>query len=323
MFVQAEKATSGDKVRVISGKALKKWNDITPLSAQVLANDNSGAKNAKIVKLVYGTTKPISAATDDSYGYVVETPTRITNSNGDKVWQYVIWNGTKNVTAFEDESTKHADKGDFVKYNVVSDTEIEDLTNSLSGSYAAVTVVDGKKIDVKLADGTTKSALEIDNEDTNVVYVNTKDTKGVEGGAISEADEPTSGNYTMNVYVVGYANDGDTIDAIFVDVNNKMESDDLEYAAEADADADTKTVGTITYTLTVPTTSAAEGENVTVKVAPSAEVTAEAAATITVKCNETGKTKTITFAAGDTTTGKTVTFTQEAYVTSYSIVDAD
>ena len=319
VFVQAPNATAGDKVKVISGKALKKWNDTRSLYAQVLANDNNGAKNAKVIKLVYTADKSISAATDDSYGYVVETPTRITNSNGDKVWQYVIWNGTKNVTAFEDESNPHAYKGDFVKYNVVSDTEIEDLTNSLSGSYAAVTVVDGKKIDVKLADGNTKSALEIDNEDTNVVYVNTKDTKGVEGGAISEADEPTSGNYTMNVYVVGYANDGDTIDAIFVDVNNKMENDSVTYTATT-ADPTEVTVDSVKYTLSIPaSTKVAEGKSVTVTVTPAAAVTAEAGAKIVVKCNETGKTKTISFAKGDSI-AKTATFTQEAYNTTYSIV---
>ena len=322
VFVQAPGYTGdGDKVKVITGKALKKWSDST-VYAQVLANDNNGAKNAKVVSVLYTNDKSISAASDDSYGYVVETPTRITNSDGDKVWQYEIWNGSKKVTVFEDSSTAHAEKGHFVKYNVVSDNEIEDLKDLNTtnvGSYAAVTVVDGKKIDVKLAGGTTvKSALEIDSEDTNVVYVNTKDTKGVEGGSVAEADEPTTGNYTMNVYIVGYANDGDTIDALFVDVNNKMEDDNLKYSAAVGADTTVIADG-VTYTLTVETASVAEGKAITVKVAPSTAVTAEAGAKIVVKCNETGKTQTISFAKGDSA-AKTATFAQEAYATTYSIV---
>ena len=321
VFVQAPKYTGdGDKVKVITGKALKKWSDST-VYAQVLANDNNGAKNAKVVSVLYTNDKSISAASDDSYGYVVETPTRITNSDGDKVWQYEIWNGSKKVTVFEDSSTAHAEKGHFVQYNVVSDNEIEDLKDLNTkniGSYAAVTVVDGKKIDVKLAGGTVKSALEIDSEDTNVVYVNTKDTKGVEGGSVAEADEPTTGNYTMNVYIVGYANDGDTIDALFVDVNNKMEDDNLKYSAKAGADA-AVTAGSVSYSLSVAPATAAEGEKVTVTVKAGAAVTADT--TLTVKCNETGKTQTVTFAK-DAVSGatQTATFAQEAYATTYSFV---
>ena len=322
VYVQTTNAAAtGDKVKVITGKALKKWADTTGLYAQVLANETNGAKNAKVVSIVYNAAS-ISSASDDSYGFVTATPVRVTNTDGDKVWQYEIWNGSKKVTVFEDSSTAHAEKGHFVKYNVVSDNEIEDLKDLNTtnvGSYAAVTVVDGKKIDVKLAGGTTvKSALEIDSEDTNVVYVNTKDTKGVEGGSVAEADEPTTGNYTMNVYIVGYANDGDTIDALFVDVNNKMEDDNLKYSAAVGADTTVIADG-VTYTLTVETASVAEGKAITVKVAPSTAVTAEAGAKIVVKCNETGKTQTISFAKGDSA-AKTATFAQEAYATTYSIV---
>ena len=320
VYVQTTNASAtGDKVKVITGKALKKWDDTTGLYAQVLANESNGAKNAKVVSVVYNATS-ISSASDDSYGYVVETPNRITNSDGDKVWQYVIWDGSKNITVFEDETTKSADKGDFIKYNVVSDTEVEDIDNSLVGGYAAVTAIDGKKIDVKLANGDTKTALELDNEDTNVIYVNTKDTKGVEGGKVALADEPTDGNYTMNVYVVRDAgvNNGDTLDAIFVDVNNKMEDDNLKYGAAVGTDT-TVTADGVTYTLSVETASVAEGKTVTVKVTPSTAVTAEAGAKIVVKCNETGKTQTISFAKDDNK-AKTATFTQEAYNTTYSIV---
>jgi hypothetical protein len=77
---------------------------------------------------------------DDSYGFVTATPVRVTNTDGDKVWQYEIWNGSKTITVFEDKTSQSADKGEFIQYNVVSDTEIEDIQNNI-GSYDAVTAI--------------------------------------------------------------------------------------------------------------------------------------------------------------------------------------
>ena len=72
--------------------------------------------------------------------------------------------------------------------------------------------------------------------------------------------------------------------------------------------AATQKIGNITYTVAVKASPVALGKNV------------ETDATVTVKCNETGATKSVSFANGDTTTAKTITFSQEAYNTTYSIV---
>ena len=93
----------------------------------------------------------------------------------------------------------------------------------------------------------------------------------------------------------------------------------LPYTATTAAPTEV-TVDSVKYTLSIPaSTKVAEGKSVTVTVTPATAVTAEAGAKIVVKCNETGKTKTISFAKGDST-AKTATFTQEAYNTTYSIV---
>ena len=267
VFVQAPNAKAGDKVKVISGKALKKWNDfgesgnsIDNVYAQVLANESNGAKNAKVIKLFYNADKGISSASDNTYGFVTSAPVRVPNGDGDKVWQYEIWNGKTTLTVFEDESTQHAAKGDFIKYSVVSDKEIEDVT-TLTATYAAVTAIDGKNIDVTAIDGTKYTALEIDTEDTNVIYVDTKNTAKAEGGSIQLADEPTTGNYTMNVFVVRDAGiaTGNTLDAIFVDVNNEMKdisitmknptADQLNAALKS---GDVTVTGTVPASVTVP-----------------------------------------------------------------------
>ena len=268
VFVQAPNAAAGDKVKVISGKALKKWNNTSSLYAQVLANESNGAKNAKVIKLFYTATNGISSASDNTYGFVTSAPVRVPNGDGDKVWQYEIWNGKTTLTVFEDESTQHAAKGDFIKYSVVSDKEIEDVT-TLTATYAAVTAIDGKNIDVTAIDGTKYTALEIDTEDTNVIYVDTKNTAKAEGGSIQLADEPTTGNYTMNVFVVRDAGiaTGNTLDAIFVDVNNEMKD--------------------ISITMDAPTadklSTALKSGNVTVKTLPTTgTVTVPAGKTLTV-----------------------------------------
>ena len=266
VFVQAPNTTKGDKVKVISGKALKKWNDfgsgksISNVYAQVLANESNGAKNAKVIKLFYNADEGISSASDNTYGFVTSAPVRVPNGDGDKVWQYEIWNGKTTLTVFEDESTQHAAKGDFIKYSVVSDKEIEDVT-TLTATYAAVTAIDGKNIDVTAIDGTKYTALEIDTEDTNVIYVDTKNTAKAEGGSIQLADEPTTGNYTMNVFVVRDAGiaTGNTLDAIFVDVNNEMKdisitmknptADQLNAALKS---GDVTVTGTVPASVTVP-----------------------------------------------------------------------
>ena len=323
VFVQAPNAAAGDKVKVISGKALKKWNNTSSLYAQVLANESNGAKNAKVIKLFYTATNGISSASDNTYGFVTSAPVRVPNGDGDKVWQYEIWNGKTTLTVFEDESTQHAAKGDFIKYSVVSDKEIEDVT-TLTATYAAVTAIDGKNIDVTAIDGTKYTALEIDTEDTNVIYVDTKNTAKAEGGSIQLADEPTTGNYTMNVFVVRDAGiaTGTTLDAIFVDVNNKMEN--VTYGASVNTSADvlTPAAGSTTYTLTRDgSANVKEDATITLKVTSGVAAVPAGGQVVTVKCNETGETKTVTFDANAAAgTVKTITFAQKAYATTYSLV---
>ena len=289
VFVQAPNAKAGDKVKVISGKALKKWNDfgesgnsIDNVYAQVLANESNGAKNAKVIKLFYNADKGISSASDNTYGFVTSAPVRVPNGDGDKVWQYEIWNGKTTLTVFEDESTQHAAKGDFIKYSVVSDKEIEDVT-TLTATYAAVTAIDGKNIDVTAIDGTKYTALEIDTEDTNVIYVDTKNTAKAEGGSIQLADEPTTGNYTMNVFVVRDAGiaTGNTLDAIFVDVNNEMKDMKATLSGSSITKDQVNTAlknGDVTVTGTLPAGGISVPANTTLTIAGT--VTSGAAVTL-------------------------------------------
>ena len=213
---------------------------------------------------------------------MTSAPVRVPNGDGDKVWQYEIWNGKTTLTVFEDESTQHAAKGDFIKYSVVSDKEIEDVT-TLTATYAAVTAIDGKNIDVTAIDGTKYTALEIDTEDTNVIYVDTKNTAKAEGGSIQLADEPTTGNYTMNVFVVRDAGiaTGNTLDAIFVDVNNEMKDMKATLSGSSITKDQVNTAlknGDVTVTGTLPAGGISVPANTTLTIAGT--VTSGAAVTL-------------------------------------------
>ena len=134
----------------------------------------------------------------------------------------------------------------------------------------------------------------------------------------------TTGNYTMNVFVVRDAGiaTGTTLDAIFVDVNNKMEN--VTYGASVNTSADvlTPAAGSTTYTLTRDgSANVKEDATITLKVTSGVAAVPAGGQVVTVKCNETGETKTVTFDANAAAgTVKTITFAQKAYATTYSLV---
>ena len=95
--------------------------------------------------------------------------------------------------------------------------------------YGAVTAYAQGSVDINLvkADGSS-----IDNfknklaDNAKIIYVNTKDKKGVEGGSITVAADDSNGVKIANVvYVIAAAGDDDAnkITWLFVDTNNDLE----------------------------------------------------------------------------------------------------
>ena len=96
-------------------------------------------------------------------------------------------------------------------------------------TYGAVTAYAQGSVDINLvkADGSS-----IDNfknklaDNAKIIYVNTKDKKGVEGGSITVAADDSNGVKIANVvYVIAAAGDDDAnkITWLFVDTNNDLE----------------------------------------------------------------------------------------------------
>ena len=129
------------------------------------------------------------------------------------------------------------EKGDFIEYNV-GDGETISAVKEIT-TYGAVTAYadGGKSINLVQADGKTVVGSPFKNEladNAKIIYVNTKDTKGVEGGKIPLAMKDTDDtSYIANVvYVIPSSGDNaNKVTWLFVDTNNDLEKVDNPVAA--------------------------------------------------------------------------------------------
>ena len=351
IFVQTKKET-----KVISGKQLKNWADTIATSnfkSTYALNEKDGINYIGVAYLVdtsFDKNVP-GASKDTKYGYLVsDAYSGYMEGEDGKKGTYEVWTNEGAKTLYADESSvkSGALAGKVISYSE-SGKYIDDI--NVVGTEVAITGFDYKAKgelaftstgEVKSGATTLieKGAQQITlDEDCVFIGMNDADTAGVENAGMAQVllanpgDNSTSSNETVltNAYIVVGGDDNKVMAVIFdADKNeldnakeiNKKNGDVYvapTYTATTAAPTEI-TVDSVKYTLSIPTaTKVAEGKSVTVTVTPATAVTAEAGAKIVVKCNETGKTKTISFAKGNST-AKTATFTQEAYNTTYSIV---
>jgi len=237
VFVKASE-TGGDatEVKVLSGATVNKWKNITTTTAaagnMLWADQNSnGFYNVVlgVLNVENDTGKVPGASGDKSYGWVTAKPEVV--KDGDSWYVALkIWDGSSVVEVLAKESstsivpstlTAPYTKGSAIVYDDLGNGKIENEAASFTA--AAVTGYNGSK-DIEL-DGT---AMEIGN-DTEILYVDTANNEGVEGGAIETAQETAiEGVYVKNVYYIDA--DGDkTLDCLIVDTaNNLKENSDLK-----------------------------------------------------------------------------------------------
>ena len=242
--------TANNETRVVTGKALKNWDwDAfgNTLTVQVLADTVNGVNTARVITLVNSdASATISGSDTTSYGYVVAKPERI-RVDGSTVYQYKIWNGTEDITVYA-ETAEIANntpgavvKGSFVSYEMEGEDEVINL-NPITSQYAVTGIsgADENVLDLLASDGTTRyDAVTVDADDTTVIYVDTADGVGVEGGSFTLANEIYDGVYELNVVAAAAPiKDGATLSVIFVDVDNKLAGTDAVItAASLDAAA--------------------------------------------------------------------------------------
>lgn len=308
--------------KVISGKDLKSMKGFGA-SADYLYKDVSGLSTVQVAVI---TTANAFGTTDagTGYGYVVSGGYAEKNSDDELVVKFTVWNGKDEVEltatdAAAGNATTIESKyksGSFVKYTTTNVAgEVTDV--AAIGTQAAITGWDGEKY-IKF-DGATDKEMK-DNDKTVVIFVNTKDGKGVEGGEIVTATvtHQTAGAddaWVKNaVWYDAPTADGE-LEVLFVDTNNELKggtytltwaTDDPAAVAGVDVsgfDVDDKDDTDITTG-----TAVAAGSTLKVVVAGSGTATADVTITVTMTLiNGTTQTGTLKVAKDATFSGGTVT----------------
>ena len=260
-----------DDTKVMTGKQVNAWGTATKAAkatSQVMYSESNGFKYAKVGALVMDNIDIPDASGDTAYGYLT-SDLESTKEGSTNYYSFTMWTekGEKTVRAKTGEVTnpETIEKGDFITYNIGDGETVSDVAKITN--YGAVTAYAQGSVDINLvkADGNTISDFKNKLADTaKIIYVNTKDKKGVEGGSITVAADDSNGVKIANVvYVIAAAGDDDAnkITWLFVDTNNDLEkvtnpvdaakatneaTVDTAIAALKTAAADTKTASSAT-----------------------------------------------------------------------------
>ena len=228
VFVKA-----GTKYDVVSGETVNDWKDLTVDAGAFFAKDRNGFHQTSLAFVsLKGETSIPGVKGSEKYGWVTGAPALIKNGD-DYFIEVTIWDGSEEFTALVEGTATNTSidsntevKGDGKDVNVQKGTPIsfKDLGNdhvdevtSLKSSADAVTAYNNGKA-ITFA---TAGDLEI-TKDTVIVYVDTENNEGVEGGSITIAQKTEAGTYVNNVYA---AQDGSTGDVkyIIVDTANNLD----------------------------------------------------------------------------------------------------
>lgn len=196
-----------------------------------------------------------TAAGSSVYGYVTKVVTTLGGADGKTpVSEITFWNGTEEVTKTTATTTVSFGAGTVITYALNADGTIvanpaADLVKS------AVTAFDGTNL--RFNDAAVSTAI---SDKTVIFYIDSSAKKGVAGGEIQLADEPTPGNYTNNAYYIDGGATTTPYKLVVVDTKNDMASQasvTLTAATHADAtaiNAAFDTYDSVTVTGTLPTT---------------------------------------------------------------------
>ena len=229
-----------DDTKVVSGATVNAWGkgtiNFTAANSIVLYSESNGFKYVQVGSLKLASGNIPDASGDTAYGYVTADPYLI-KEDGTNYIQYTLWTADGEKVVREKTSDVHANKGDFISYNVgdgttIKTVEVGDDANLFAGAVTAY--AGGEDINMVQADNSAISSFANKMaDDATVVYVNTADTKGVDGGKIRTASKDSNDKYIANVM---YKLDSENkVEVLFVDVNNDLEAVDNPVVAEEKA----------------------------------------------------------------------------------------
>ena len=243
---------NGDDAKVITGKALGTWKnitDITGASSYLYGKKDGGIVYANLGVIVMGNQSAAPSSGDVQYGFVT-ADSAVVKEGDDYYVSMTIWNGTSEVTVKADSYYEYVDNDFSKKTDVDETTHVKNYTNSskkdvvvafakqtpisykttgdgvisevrplnvTKGDYLGAVAVtgyqDGKKY-VSI-DGTDYDLT----SDTVQMFVDTDAKKGSTSGSITEANE-VHGYFVKNAYAV--KNSSNEIEFILVDTQNNL-----------------------------------------------------------------------------------------------------
>ena len=240
-----------DDTKVVSGATVNAWGkdsiSFTAANSIVLYSESNGFKYVQVGSLKLATGNIPDASGDTAYGYVTADPYLI-KEDGTNYIQYTLWTADGEKVVREKTSDVHANKGDFISYNVGDGTTVKEVAEALTAG-AVTAYAGGEDINMVQADNSAISSFANKMaDDATVVYVNTADTKGVDGGKIRTASKDSNGKYIANVM---YKLDSENkVEVLFVDVNNDLDKVlnpvDSDNKAAVETAADTTLKGAVT-----------------------------------------------------------------------------
>ena len=217
---------ANDKIKVKTGKAVKDWKTSTKATVKgALIDEVNNINYVTYAALVVDGNQP-NAAGDLQYAYLLADRYE-TKLDGDKVTAYDVWNGSKEVTLYEDKSGQSV--GSFAEGTAIAYHEDGNyITDVASLKAYAITGFDGKSegdIDLIEAGKTTNTGYTLD-KDCVVIAMDDAAIKGAEGSLASVSLAQKIGSKSVpNAYIA--FDDGKVI-AIVYDINGQLD----EYAAE-------------------------------------------------------------------------------------------
>ena len=274
---------NGDDAKVITGKALGTWKnitDITGASSYLYGKKDGGIVYANLGVIVMGNQSAAPSSGDVQYGFVT-ADSAVVKEGDDYYVSMTIWNGTSEVTVKADSYYEYVDNDFSKKTDVDETTHVKNYTNSskkdvvvafakqtpisykttgdgvisevrplnvTKGDYLGAVAVtgyqDGKKY-VSI-DGTDYDLT----SDTVQMFVDTDAKKGSTSGSITEANE-VHGYFVKNAYAV--KNSSNEIEFILVDTQNNLNINTTEGDISVTKTANVTAVDNDKMTLTIAT----------------------------------------------------------------------
>ena len=295
-------AKTGDDAKVITGKALSTWKNVTKIQAAttLYGKKDGGIVYANVGVVVMNNKATAPSSGDVEYGFVTADSSLV--KDGDDYYvSMTIWNGSSEVPVkadsyyeFDTSANKFVGKTDVdesthvknysnnvvafakqtpVSYKTTGDgliSEVRPLNvtkNNYLGAVAVTGYADGKKF-ITL-DGTDYDLT----SDTVQMFVDTKAKTGDAKGSNTEANE-VHGYFVKNAYAV--VNSNKEVEFILVDTQNNLECNTSEDDISVTTTANVTKVDNTNMKLTI----AVDNVNATVETWVAAATTGEAAVVV-------------------------------------------